>query len=584
MKLISISDLDIEFEPFQILNPTYDTTRCIFFQCSGKVSANDSVKNSDTDRSIKKFTEFFSIVKAQNIWLAVTPEYSCPWTVLLNTIANEDNFPSSGSLWALGCESITLSELKSYENATSNTIKWIYETPVENAEQLFLSPLVYVFRIKSKAGEPSLCCLVQFKGHDMGGTIFERDKLIKGTRRYLIHNPADAASINLLGIICAESLNFDYKILKPNSPYLLLHIQLNLKPYHTKMIEYRNQIFDSNYGENCEIFSLNWARGFAINDGDASNDYGGSAYLMRPSKLDQEPNFDDSSIDKNHLKGTYLTFSREYKYSSYVFHPQESIVIFDTTKVSQHHSPTVNCKRSGVVTNKVYVWKDDSFTEVSSVDDELNSQYLECGGINLQPSKREKLLSMSTGELSVDSITYHIQKGLPENTLQTLRPSCWHKSKNMNSYYLGADQNIQGTRFVLQQSQIQKTNACLSNFYELKSIIDNPEFTHYPEILSDYKNSDATVNINSKEEKGEGIRHNLIKKSGEATATGVYIGTTRPPYARKKFNELKQILDPQRLVVWYQNGGRINMVNDQLQSITEPNSELEDFTRDDSHD
>lgn len=584
MELISIAELDIEFEPFQILNPIHETTRCIFFQCSGGISAKDSVKSSDAGLSLKKFTEFFSIVKSQNASLAVTPEYSCPWKALLDTISNEDNFPSIGSLWALGCESITLDELKSYEDTTSKTVKWIYEKPAANAEQLFLSPLVYVFRIKAKAGEPSLCCLVQFKGHDMGGTSFERDKLIKGTRRYLIHNPADAASISLLGIVCAESLNFDFKTLKPNSPYLLLHIQLNLQPYYPKMIDYRNQIFGSNYGENCEIFSLNWARNFAVEGLEMSKDYGGSAYLMRPSKLDQEPNCDDASIDKNHFKGTYLTFSREYKYSSYVFHPQESIVVFDTSKVSQHHSPVVNSIRSGVVTKKVYVWEEDSFIEVINVDDELNSQYLESGGIKLQPSKREKLLSMCTGELSISSITYYIPKGLPENALQTLRPLFWHKSKNMNSYYLGADQNIQGTRFVLQQSQIQQTNACLSKFFTLKSIIDNPAFTHYPEILSDYKNSNATVNLDLTEENTEGIRHNLIKSSGEATATGVYIGPALSSYAHRKFSELKQILNPKRLVVWYQSGESINMVNDQLQSFTEPNSEMEDITKDDNHD
>ena len=132
------------------------------------VVAENSVKNCDSNLATKKFINFFKLAKEHNATLAVSPEYSCPWEALLKTLENEEHYPNNGSIWALGCESVTIKELESFKGNTSAKIKWIFDEDVKpNGNQIFLSPLAYVFKIKADNDEPNLCILVQFKGHDL---------------------------------------------------------------------------------------------------------------------------------------------------------------------------------------------------------------------------------------------------------------------------------------------------------------------------------------------------------------------------------------------------------------------------------
>jgi hypothetical protein len=579
MDLINISDLGIDPEPFHILTPNNDTSRCIFIQCSGMVVAEKSVKNSISNLAVEKFINYFKLAKKHNPALVVSPEYSCPWEALLKTLENEENFPDNGSIWALGCESVTIKELESFKGVASTKIRWIFEDVKANGEQIFLSPLAYVFKIKAEKNEPNLCILIQFKGHDMGGTNFERDWLIKGTKRYIIHNPSDKASIKLLGIICAESMVFKHEEqLEPNTPYLLLHIQLNPDPYNNKIINYRNQIFGSSFGEKCEIMIVNWGQKVEIKNFIKCKDFGGSSYLMLSKEFEKEPNSEDQYLDQNHKKGTYLSFSEQHRYSNYLFETQESIIIFDTTKVSQFHSPPQNWSRSGVSTKFVFLGTGNSFEEKNLIDDEVDPIFLSNGGEEMEPSCREKLLAVSVGNLDLKSKYYYLNKDFPKAEQARLKSIVWHKSRNMNSYILGPDECPKGTRFRLSESQKEEVDSCIAKFATLKTLAEDDTFKHYPDVINDYKICTPKVRLNLTEEKGKRIRYNLLKDGQTGNATVAYIGTALPTQAKRKFNELKEILSPQRLVVWYTHNGTIGSESDGFVDITQASDHNELIT------
>lgn len=582
MELVDIQTLGLTFAPFNILCPDHQKVRCAFYQAGGSIAVDaNGVKNANPELASHKLKDFLDKAQRNEASFVVTPEYSCPWQALLEYVSDSSNYPSHGALWALGCESVTYAELQSYEEQTKDCIKWIYEKGLTaNAGQNFFGPLIYVFQIHSDQSSPSLCILVQFKSEDLGGDPFERDNLIKGKTRYLIKN--NNASIQLLGIICAESMYFDYQTLDPLKPYFLLHIQLNPKPFNTKMIDFRNQIFASNLGKNCEILSINWSAATTIAGTPIGEENTSSCYLMKAEEPNKYPDWQDRVIDSNHIKGTYISYSSEYHYSNYIFNTIEAVIVFDTTKVSQHQSNPQNCARTGVSTQAVYTWQ-DGFVEVAVVDDNFHDSFIANGGIEIQPTLREKLLTISTGKIKSNSIKHYKPVYFSAENQSQSYPFIWHKSKNLSSYCLGADQDVKGTRFKLAKSQEDEINQVLAKYSTLKYIIEDGSYTHYPTLLDDFKGKTPSINLDVNELSSGKLSSNLVRLDGKGSATVAFIGASLKQHANQVFNEIKIVLNPSRLVVWFDCKGKYEYIADKFRNITEVEPEIEEITKSDDH-
>lgn len=422
----SLTDLGINPFPFEILKPDHNLVKIMALQCSGTIDTVGHVINGDAEISAAKHQNFLSLALEKEASLVITPEYSCPWAVIETFITDQRVSLKPGALWALGCESITPSELNDIKTRTENRVLWIYEELRANTDQIFVSPVVYLFRLQDTAHDQSLCAIVQFKTHQMGGTTFERDKLIVGNVRYVIHNPTMPESIRLMTIICSDAIVFNPADLTAPYPYLLIHIQLNNNPYHNRICNYRTSLFHSGRGHDVEIISLNWAQGFQFMGGGPSIDYGGSAYFMHPHKSEKEPQQQDAMIDANHKKGIYLRFSENSRHAAYLFSPKELVFEFNTTKVSQYLADAVNQFRSGVAGVSTFIWDRErgAWRVVDEIDDGVRSTFESNGGAtNLKPTVREKFLTLCSGEVSPELVKWHIPADLDEEDKKNLRMS-----------------------------------------------------------------------------------------------------------------------------------------------------------------
>ena len=575
----SLTDLEINPCPFDILTPDHNLTKIMVLQCSGAIDTAGHVINVEAATSTSKHSKFLSLALEKEASLAITPEYSCPWSVIEDFVSDPLLFPKQGSLWALGCESVTPDELVQIKARTEDQVLWIHEDLAAAGDRIFFSPLVYLFRLED-GSDKSLCAIVQFKTHQMGGTHFERDYLIQGNIRYIIHNPTMSDSIRLMSIICSDAIVFDINDLTDLTPYLLIHIQLNTDPYHTNVSSYRTSLFESGKGQNVEILSLNWAQGFQFLGQAQSLDYGGSAYFMHPIKSEKEPLQKDHAIDANHAKGVYLRFSKKTRHAAFLLSPKELIFELNTTKVSQHLAQPVNQSRSGITAVATYSWQGDQavWGVVDEIDDGVRNTFEANGGkVQLRPSLREKFLTICSGRVCPEMVEWHMPPDLDEEDKKHIRISRWHRVRNMASYCLDGFESPKGTSARLKHCQDEEIAQSVSNYTSLLTYIGNKDIV--PEILYDLANGVPIVELIPDEVTKEKIRHNVRLNSGGGLATIVFIGSALPEAAKRKFADIKNTLSPQRLVVWYYYQGKIQFITDELPQIIETDQSLEDITR-----
>ena len=96
---------------FDALIPNDQNYTAMLFQPQGDIEGDPSgVRNHNRDRAVAQFSRFLQEAVQRQAELAVTPEYSLPWDVLIGAIKSGAT-PGPGKLWVLGCESIKYAEL-----------------------------------------------------------------------------------------------------------------------------------------------------------------------------------------------------------------------------------------------------------------------------------------------------------------------------------------------------------------------------------------------------------------------------------------------------------------------------------------
>src|SRR3954454_8300140 len=93
------------------LVPDKNNYSVLLIQPRGQIEVTAGVHNRDRALASKQFKQFLAEAVAMRADLAVTPEYSMPWEVLVEAI-KAGTHPKSGTLWAFGCESIKYTELE----------------------------------------------------------------------------------------------------------------------------------------------------------------------------------------------------------------------------------------------------------------------------------------------------------------------------------------------------------------------------------------------------------------------------------------------------------------------------------------
>ena len=314
--------------PLGVLDPRREPYHALLCQPHGTIEADDGrIGNADPAACIPMYTALLGEAAARHCQLAVTPEYSTPWQAV-EAIARGDYRPPTGSLWALGCESIAPAALEALAASLADRpdVRLIHEAlnPQERAQKRFIDPLVYVFWTRTDAGIEKLCLLVQFK------TMPSRDDdnlelrhLYLGDAVYRFTNAAP--SINLIGIICSDAFGFTPE-LTPDvfADTLFIHIQLNKNPGNPVYAGYRSHLYATASEHHVEVLCLNWASRLGVAGAQEKwNEISGSGWYVYPRGV----SVNDADVNRLHRDGVYYSLVDKRWHSFYLNYSAHFILI-----------------------------------------------------------------------------------------------------------------------------------------------------------------------------------------------------------------------------------------------------------------
>lgn len=401
------------------LIPNENNYKVLLMQPHGHVEADAAgVRNRDRELAKKQFGAFLNDAKQTQADLAVTPEYSMPWETLVETVKN-DIVPAQGKLWALGCESIKLSELNELKKDLSPFALLIYEQLEENNDQ-FVSPLVYLFIAPptDSNDHPSTVMLVQFKTHPMGDPDhFEINWMQRG--KHIYQFSGNNGSLKLVSLICADVFEFkDHHAKKIYDRALILHIQLNPEPRHEKFCGCRQQLLGYS-GDETEIICLNWAWNVKQCCGDEIsnwNNIAASAWYLKSTQFDDR----DPTLLLNHKLGLYYTWHNKLYAHVLFFNFEPGTYLINATKVAHVGVPGAISRRRGPQLIKSHLWDDidevwlereEAMDGFSEIIDQSGSATGELKRIaDRSPLEVERILALCAGKIGYSEDWYRVKK------------------------------------------------------------------------------------------------------------------------------------------------------------------------------
>jgi hypothetical protein len=533
------------------LRQDYYRYKTLLMQLVGKIEYdNDGIRLADRDLASAKFNLFINKAIDENVDLAITPEYSCPWTSIEQFVF-QNKLPSDNKIWVIGCQSIKPKELTELTERNNNVV-WIYDEALVTQsinENKFFDPVCLFFKTKNVNNEIKDVVIVQFKTHGFGGNGFEweRDYGIPGKILYVIEN--NRPSTRLATIICSDTLQgLNFNTIEneyfKNSPLLLIHVQLNAKPFQSNYKDYRNSLFSKGTKEdwNKEIICLNWSRKVTFDEAGETklfNEYGGSALYSKTDKILRT----DERINNNHSKGLYYTGWVDKKSHIYFLNYDEFVFLIETTKPSQIDSDPSQLARSGPEVIKTFLWTSDweetatigdGFSEVCSEIEDAHGN-LSCLIGNNNFIEVERIIQLSSGDID------------------TTTNEKWSQIINLLSFQV-SDTEVNNRNTFTQDPNIssqEKRKEKLNRFHSLKNkILRNPQ--QVPDVF---------LNAILKFEKGNDSKNayllNLHSPDNKRKGTAIYLGIASHAQAKafkvkieSLFNEDQQ---GKQVIVWYNN-------------------------------
>jgi hypothetical protein len=524
--------------------------RALLFQPQGEIVGNKAgVRNHDGALAISQHAAFLKAAAERQADLAVTPEYSLPWKVLVEAI-KAGTTPAAGKLWVLGCESITYKEIQALEKELSAQAEVLCE-PLDEVVEKFLDPLAYVFLATHASGGCSrLVILVQFKTCPMGDADhFELANLQVGKTVYCF-----GQQLRLLSLICSDVFDFtDQNATDVHDRSLIIHIQLNPKPRHDQYRQYREKLLGFNRDET-ELVCLNWAAKVVEWNGataKAWNNISASAWYLRPDRFDSR----DATLKANHERGLYYTYLHTKRYHALFFNYKAGVFVVEASKVAHIGlAPALSNRRGPQLTNML-TWnaRTSSFVDQPAADDGFAAFTCECGTAKdemeriakANPIHAERVLALCAGEI-----------GEKED---------WHKVTNLDSCMIDASEVIRRMTFC----QDDDANAGKFRVARLKlskrlmELLKTP--AELPPSLNDFDDGFQF-------EWDEHSPHCNVRAASGRRATVIYMGelaamkrveaTSRrvAEFLRRSNPDADKALEAkQRLAVWYQEGGAIRL-------------------------
>lgn len=395
--------------PLRVLTPNHENYSALLLQPEGDIEADaNGVRNADHTLAHNQHAAFLKQATNEQVELAITPEYSTPWSTIEESLRN-GTIPTQGSLWVIGCESITLEELTAFKGLVSGTATVLYEHLAAQPGR-FLDPVVYLFHAQPCQGDstPQLLLVVQFKTSPMADeNHFENNRLQRGTRIYCFGD--DARQLRLATLICSDALVFmDQHATDIYNRALIIHIQLNPKPRHPHFRDYRSKLMRIG-GDQTEVICLNWAKDVHLKCGDNRtcwHNISGTAWYLRPNKFDTR----DVTLTTNHKSGLYYTWLTDLHCHALFFNYSPAVFLVIASKVAHIGVPAVLSRRSGPLLSAVRRWdsathqwaddgtSDDGFSSIVHESGDARNTLMALAESN--PFAAERALALAAGKVS----------------------------------------------------------------------------------------------------------------------------------------------------------------------------------------
>lgn len=558
MNFKDISSLNITTE-LEVLKRDTQRYSTFLYQHKGVFFADKNrIGNDNQIESITKFINVLTKAKEENISLVLSPEYSCPKSVINEIIANPELQPSQQKLWALGGESLNKEELNYFRKLHNDNIHIHFEDCYSGSDKNYVDPLYYIFKGKHN-GVDKLIILIQFKTRHMGGlrsSTLEADNLIEGNIVYIIKNSDN--SIRLMSFICSEAINFNAAYINDlienhswtDSPFLIISLQYNPLPSYVDFIAFKKFVLEK---DKRELITLNWGVDTITPNGtlffNKTNAPRSSIYFKTTNEdLDYSPD----KIIKNHKKGLYfLQILRKKRV--YILNGKIELFKIFNKPVSIIDGVDAQQIKEGPTVGNIYEFnKDLGLSEVQVIEDNHINFLIERGVVNayfLCPDNsiinKERLLNLTTGKVkSKDN---------------------WSSVISLNSFILGESDECNNRLTYIEDTydnseHIRQIN-CTSIIELDQNILPNSDyFPHSIKRLID-------KNISLAYAKGAdtfNYKYNVTNKDGNLEkATICYIGSAvSPSLINKTYDELQKLFDVESpgkdtIVVFYKQGNTI---------------------------
>jgi hypothetical protein len=575
MKFVFADSLGIESN-LVVLRPDTQPFLIHFYQHTGNFFGSPArIGNENEADAAVQFRYFFNAVRQRNSDLVLTPEYSCPFTNIIEIVSDNALWPAAGKLWVLGCQSITRAELAAFAEHCNNPNIHLHHEP-DNPENNkdFYDPLVYMFRGRHEDRE-KLIVLVQFKTVHMGawGSALERDHLIEGSIVYVLRNPGE--SNRFISIICSEAMNFDAQLTVQKRldigwndiPYFVYNPQANPDPTYDGFINFRKFVLRT---DRKEILSLNWNYKTRYDNGNfIRHGTTRSGIYTQSSEVDlREPRF-----NHNHSNGVYY-----YKFGTtkhaFLLNKETDIFLIRLAPVRILGDVDPQVRRDGpeVLEVESYQRTAGTFTNVTGQVQDGHIPYfgsLNCGCNYLMHGdgciiEKERLVCLSSGL---------VKEGLPLVTIPGIQSFEMKQDVELNIRITVIDDN--------RPDAIQKNSGYISSINTIiHDIIPVKNDNHYPESIRDLRNENIMIGF-SATSRNEGYKFNVIRSTGESLeATMVYVGGITRRDAERVFDKIQSLFEfkskfKRRVLVYYHHGAQYLSVSDEQAGII-GHTEVED--------
>jgi hypothetical protein len=507
--MISFVEIDKALKPhglqapaFHFLTPDEERYSVLLYQPTAEIEYDPSfgLRSKDRPQAKLKFLKFLQLAASSSASIATCPEYSCPWDALFEFV-DSGKRPEVGTLWALGCEALSLSDLKGLQaRCDERKVALVLDEPqsVEDGKT-FVDPLCYLFVAQKSKTKDQLVMVVQLKTEAMGDKEegFEPDSLRCGRTIYKFRNAANT-SITFFSLICSDVLTFGrggahplrVEIEKEES-LLLLHLQLNGEPRQNDYVKYRE--FCMQERSNKDILCLNWGRGTVLQrEGEGKkHELKNSCSALYAKELDTSVK--STNIQSAQRAGLYLThWKTPRSYVAFV-NFEEVLVTLALRKPSQIGASQPQRKRDmpKVVAARAWNGAINDFDEPSAA--KMLSSVDGCCGMEIPHDllQQSQVCAPLVNTFAKNPFDLERLVALSTNRAFRFKPIgdfVWPSVEAIESFVLGPEESIRRLTFI--QDQCADASSYRKKTLMLFAVFDSARQTkaNFPEHVAMFAN------------------------------------------------------------------------------------------------